>query len=159
MGDHVSVLTGESAQPEPAFDPGEVAGMRSAGVILLLGAAVTILAWASRPVGVPVSILIDVFLGVQLLRLKHSWRAWAMLRAALGGLLAIVGVGGLILGAAPASAVLAGTGSIAYCAAILLLLVGAPTSVRVRVGQAVFALAVVLMVGAILLIAAGSPVA
>ncbi len=157
MGEHASILTGESALPEPGFDPGEVAGMRSAGIILLLGAALTILAWAFRPAGLPVTVLIDIFLGIQLLRLKHSWRAWAMLRSALGGLFALVGVGGSILGGAPAVVVMAGTSSIAYCVAVLLLLAGTPTTTRVRVGQGTFALAVILMVAAMVLIATGNP--
>ena len=67
------------------FDSGEIAGMRSAAWILLATAGINLLAWIVRRNGIPpLGILVDVFLGVQLLELRHGWRAWALVRAGVG---------------------------------------------------------------------------
>ena len=60
-----------------AFDPGEISGMRSAAWILLATAALGLLAWTALP-GPPIVSIVDLFLGVQLLRLRHSWRPFGM---------------------------------------------------------------------------------
>lgn len=158
MREHVRVrLPGsDSALAADEFDPGEVAGMRSAALILLVTAGVTVALWAVTRQGLPIAAAIDVFLGVQLLRLRHSWRAWAMLRAGVG-----LVVGGFALlaalfgGLSPALALVV-FGNIAYCGSLLLLLFGSPTRPRVLAGRATFGIAVVLFVAAFVLLVAGA---
>jgi len=137
------------------FDAGEISGMRSAAWILLVTFALNVLVWALQRGGFPpVASLVDLFLGVQLLRLKHNWRAWALVRAGLGAAFALfivlsglfassaVGLGTSILGA----------GQLAYCGSLFLLLFGSPSMSRVYAGRALFGLAFVLtLVGAAVL--------
>ena len=109
----------------------------------------------SRPFSCTVPVVVDIFLGTQLLRLRHSWRAWAMVRAALGvvigafgiviGFLAL-GVGGIPGRPAPLPRLMVVAGVTAYCASLLLLLYSRPTLRRVRLGQLVFAASVLLVV-------------
>jgi hypothetical protein len=127
-----------------AFEPGEIAGMRSAGVILLATAALGLLGWVVQPGSPPLAAMVDIFLGVQLLRLRHNWRAWALVRAWIGiALGAVLGMAGVFGSGGPAAATL-GLGQIAYAGSLLLLLFGAPTMRRVLVGRVVFGLSIVL---------------
>jgi hypothetical protein len=135
---------GEESGPEQ-FDRGEIAGMRTAAWILFSNAALTILAalFGSAD-ATAIQIPIEILLGVQLYRLRHSWRAWTMLRAAAG-----VVLGGLALTfgvvATPAATVLLGLGGIFYSAALLLLLYSRPTMQRVYIGRAAFGLSALLL--------------
>jgi hypothetical protein len=126
------------------FDAGEVAGMRSAAWILLATAGLNALAWALQRSGFPpVALLVDVFLGVQLLHLKHNWRAWALVRAGFGAAIGLL----LTLGALTAGPiVLVGLGQLAYCGSLFLLLFGHPSSKRVLAGRLVFGLSAVLTI-------------
>ena len=135
------------------FDSGEIAGMRSAAWILLATAAINVLVWLLQRNGLPpFTSLIDAFLGVQLLHLKHSWRAWALVRAGFGGALVLVVIAIALMASSPLVAVLAiGVGQFAYCASLFLLLLGRPSIGRVVAGRVVFGVAVVLyLVGAVL---------
>lgn len=146
MSDFAAVSLNPGADsPAEEFDPGERAGMRAAGWILLANAVVTVamLVVTLTAAGM-VSAIVDVIIGTRLLKLRHSWRAWAMLRAAVGmvlGLLAIFGMPaiqeplrvGVFLGA---------IGQWLYGGAILMLLAGRPAPPRVRLGLGGFALAV-----------------
>jgi hypothetical protein len=136
------------------FDPAEIAGMRSAGVILLATATLGLLVWIIKPTGLPVTGIVDIFLGVQLLKLRHSWRAWALVRAwvgiALGAGVALIGV----FGSGGAAGTIVGLGQIAYAASLLLLLFGVPTMRRVLAGRVVFGLSIVLTTAGITLVLA-----
>jgi len=69
----ISRMPGGDTSSAADFEPGELAGMRSAAWILLLSAGLALLGWIARPASSPpLSSLIDLFLGIQLLRLKHS---------------------------------------------------------------------------------------
>ncbi len=138
------------------FDPAEIAGMRAAGWILAGTAAVSLLGWLVAPSALVLLSLADLFLGVQLLRLRHTWRGWAMLRAwggvAIGLALSIsaivnAAVGGLVLG----------VGQGAYSASLLLLLFGVPSMRRVTFGKITFAVSIILIiVGGVLMAAAAA---
>jgi len=130
------------------FDAGEIAGMRSAAWILLATAGINLLAWLVRRNGIPpLGILVDVFLGVQLLKLRHGWRAWALVRAGVGAAIGLVlTVGGFFASTGPVVTSTIGVGQLAYCSSLFLLLFGHPSSERVRAGRLVFALSVVLTV-------------
>lgn len=67
-----------------AFEPGEIAGMRSAAWILIATALLGLVGWLMTPGMPPLTSAIDLFLGIQLLRLGHNWRAWAVVRAWIG---------------------------------------------------------------------------
>src|SRR5215208_4459620 len=136
----------DSALGADDFDPGEVAGMRTAGWILVASAAIELLTWLmNRNAFGIIGVAADVVLGIQLLRLRHSWRAWTMLRAALGvGVGALIVVGGLI-GSNPTAIVAVGIGQIAYCGSLFLLLYSRPTPRRVLLGRIVFAVSMVLL--------------
>ncbi len=140
----------EGALSAEEFDPGEIAGMRSAGVILLATAALGLLVWMVRPTVAPVAVIVDGFLGVQLLRLRHSWRAWALVRAwiglGLGTVIALVGAFGSGLGAA-----VLGLSQVAYAGSLLLLIFGVPTMKRVRAGHLLFALSILLTIAGVAL--------
>ena len=142
----------DSAFAADDFEPGEIAGMRSAGWILLVSAALTLLdAIVIAPSPAVLSFFIDVFLGVQLLRLRHSWRAWALLRAGVGLLFGVlVLLGGLVAPSAGAS--LLGLGQLCYCGSLWLLLFGTPTSKRILAGRVAFGASVVLIGAAIVLL-------
>ena len=138
--------TAEIVTPEDAFDPGEIAGMRSAGWILVVTAALGVLGWLLRPSNPPLTSVVDLFLGVQLLRLRHNWRAWAMVRAWLG-LAFAVGVGFASITRPGGAVVLVlSLSQAAYAASLLVLLFGVPTMRRVIAGRVVFAASVVLLV-------------
>lgn len=130
------------------FDAGEIAGMRSAAWILLATVGINLLVWVVRRNGFPpVAILVDVFLGVQLLELKHNWRAWVLVRAGIGaaiGLLLIVGFWFSSTG--PVVILMSGLSQLAYCGSLFLLLFGHPSLKRVRAGRLVFGLSVCLTV-------------
>jgi hypothetical protein len=132
------------------FDAGEVAGMRSAAWILLATAGINFLAWALRRNGFPpFTSLVDVFLGVQLLHLRHSWRAWALVRAGVGAALAVlVALGGFVVSTGGLGTSILGLGTLAYCGSLFLLLFGRPSTTRVLAGRLVFGLSVVLTVAA-----------
>lgn len=141
-----SRMPGSDDLPE-AFDVHEVAGMRTAGWILLATAAVTLLSWAVVRTALPSpAILIDAFLGAQLLRRRHSWRAWALLRSGLGLLISGLAIwNGLSAGSAALGLTVSGVGQMAYCLALLLLLLGVPTARRIVLGRITFGIAVVLI--------------
>ena len=124
---------------EPAFDPAEIAGMRTAAVILGGMAALQVAAWVRGQPGAIVGAAVDAFLAVQLFRLRHSWRAWTMVRAAIGLLL-----GALTIVAQIASTrgtmwgLMLGLAQCLYGASLFVLLYGTPTVGRVRTGRVVF---------------------
>jgi hypothetical protein len=126
-----------------AFEPGEVAGMRSAGWILIATAALGVVGWILRRGSPPLSSAVDLFLGTQMLRLRHNWRAWALVRAWIG-----IAVGAFICAASVAgggaAAATLGLGQAAYAGSILALLFGMPTMNRVMVGRIVFAVSLAL---------------
>jgi hypothetical protein len=127
------------------FEPGEIAGMTSAGWILVAGAVLaSIGALVSRNPWALTEIGIDSVLGFKLLRLRHSWRAWAMARALIGaaiGVLVLVtpsrtfGIGGAAYE----------LGQVGYCVALLLLLYSRPSARRVKVGRLMFVAAIALV--------------
>jgi hypothetical protein len=136
-------------QTSEEFDRDEIAGMRSAGIILLISAAVTLLVFALTRTGLPMAAGVDVFLGVQFLRLRHSWRAWAMLRAGVGVVSgAVLVVVSVVSSSQPVSGALAWLGQVAYCSSLLLLLYGSPSSRRVWAGRLSFAGAAVITAAA-----------
>ena len=122
--------------------------MRSAAWILLATAGINLLAWVVRRNGIPpLGILVDVFLGVQLLELRHGWRVWALVRAGVGAALGLVlTLGGFFASTGPVVTSTIGVGQLAYCSSLFLLLFGRPSSKRVLAGRLVFALSVVLTV-------------
>lgn len=127
-------------------DAGEIAGMRTAGWILLVTAAINLLASLFTAVATTLlGAVVDVVLGVQLLRLRHSWRAWVLVRAGIGAVLGffICVIGLTEPGRTPT--VILGLGQIVYCASLFLLVYGTPTPRRVGLGRIVFAVSVVLL--------------
>jgi hypothetical protein len=139
--------------PEAAFDAGEVTGMRTAGIILLSMATANVAAWLIANVGVPLEILIDVFLGVQLFRLRHSWRSWALVRAWIGIVLGCVIVAAQFVIETGTSAIgLAGLGQLAFSSSLLLLLHGRPSASRVLLGRVVFACSLVPIGASVMLV-------
>ena len=135
------------------FTPGEIAGMRTAGVVLLADGiaslAVSVLTREPQWFG-----LVDCFLGVQLLRSHHSWRSWAILRAGLGALGAAIGLAsGLVSGIAPGT-LLALLAVLLYCGSLLLWLYGSPSRRRVMVGWILIPLWVLLFLGSVVVTAA-----
>ena len=134
-----------------AFEPGEVGGMRSAAWILIATGVLGVLMWAAAPSGPPVVGLVELFLGVQLLRLRHTWRAWAMLRAWIGLAIAAVVCASAFAGsgAAAAAVALSGLGQATYAGiASTMLLFGVPTMKRVNAGRIVFCLSIVFTIAA-----------
>ena len=142
------------------FDEGEIAGMRTAGWILLATVAINLLTFVMRRTSIPpLATLVDLFLGVQLLRLKHSWRAWALVRAGIGGALSLVVIAAAALQSPPAVAASAIViGQLAYCGSLFLLLSGRPSMRRVVAGRVVFGVAIVLWLTGGVLAAARRPV-
>jgi hypothetical protein len=132
------------------FDASEVAGMRSAAWILLATAGLSFLSWGVQRNGFPpFTSLVDVFLGVQLLHLRHSWRAWALVRAGIGAALGLVlTLGGVFVSTGPVATSAFGMGQVAYCGSLFLLLFGRPSATRVLACRLVFGLSVVLTVAA-----------
>jgi hypothetical protein len=130
-----------------AFEPSVVKGLRAAGLALLVFAGIQVALWLFGGL-LSLSILVDAFLGVQLFRLRHSWKLWALVRAWGGILLAVVGFAtsrvdlvvlvGLQVGA-----------QLAYCVALILFLTGTPSSGRLLTGRASVILALVLLVAAV----------
>jgi hypothetical protein len=124
----------------------EISGMRTAGWILLVTAAINLL--ASLFTGIVTTLagaVVDVLLGVQLLRLQHSWRAWVVVRAGIGAVLGVfICVSGLMQ-AGNTLTVIFGSGQIVYCASLVLLVFGTPTARRVQLGRVVFAVSVILL--------------
>lgn len=139
-----------------AFDAGEIAGMRSAGWILVASAGLGALGWLFRPGNPPIASAIDLFLGVQLLRLRHNWRAWAMFRAWIGTAIAVVLCAAALFGRGGAAAAALALAEAAYAASLLLLLFGTPSLKRVILGRIVFAASAVLMLLGIVLAAAAA---
>ena len=133
-----------------AFEPGEIGGMRSAAWILIATGVLAFLVWAAAPSGPPVAGLVDLFLGVQLLRLRHTWRAWAMLRAWIGLAIAVITCASAFAGsgAAAATVALSGLGQATYVGSLLLLLFGVPTMKRVHAGRIAFGISVVFTIAA-----------
>jgi hypothetical protein len=124
----------------------EITGMRTAGWILLVTAAINLLATLFTGfVTTLVGAVVDVVLGVQLVRLRHSWRAWVVVRAGIGAVLGVlICVGGLLQpGRTPT--VILGSGQIVYCASLFLLVLGTPSQRRVGLGRVVFGVSVVLL--------------
>jgi hypothetical protein len=149
----------DSVFSEDAYDPAEIAGMRSAAWILLATAGLTITALLFGSKSLPISALVDGFLGVQLLRLRHSWRSWAMFRAWIGIVLGLfIAVGGLA-GPAPLAGLALGVGQVTYSASLLLLLFGIPTMKRVILGRIVFGVSLVFMIAGIVIAAVTVPAA
>lgn len=136
----------DAALDAEAFEPGEVAGMRSAGWILVATAALGVIGWALRPGSPPFASAIDLFLGVQLLRLRHNWRAWALVRAWIGIVVAVVIIAAAATAPGGVSAAALGLGLGAYAGSLLLLLFGVPTLKRVIAGRILFAVSVVMSI-------------
>ncbi len=121
----------DGAPAAETFDRNEVSGMQSAGFLLLAMAGLVFVGWLFGHAALPMAVVIDIFLGLQLLRRRHSWRSWALLRGWLGlpiGLLIAID------GAGP-SGLLIGIGHIVYSGSLLLLLFGQPSAKRVRAGR------------------------
>ena len=132
---------------EADFDPGEVSGMRSAGIVFLVSAVTGVAWWLLAGTGLPLGIIGQLFLGVQMLRLRHNWRSWAMLGAGLGVLLGagisvnlVVSQNRTLAGASAAFSV------IAINTSVLLFLVGNPSKGRVLGGRILFGIAVLLSI-------------
>ena len=145
-----------------AFEPGEIAGMRSAAWILVATAALGALAWVATRTSPPFTSAIDLFLGIQLLRLRHNWRAWAMLRAwiglAIAAAICISSIAGSAGAATAAAGVVLGLGQGTYAGSLLLLLFGVPSMQRVTLGRIVFAVSILLtIVGIVLMMFAAAP--
>lgn len=137
----------EAAIGPEDFDPGEVSGMRSAGIVLLISAIASLVALLFVQGVSLLSAGIDVVLGVQLYRLRHSWCAWAMLRAWIGlGIGLLILIGSVVAETGALALVLVGVEQLAYCVSILLLLFRAPSTRRVLAGRVTFAVAFVLLV-------------
>jgi uncharacterized membrane protein YdcZ (DUF606 family) len=128
------------------FTEAELAGMRSAGIILLVTGSITAAMWFFTDAGFGVSSMIDWFLGLQLLRLHHSWRAWVLVRAAVGVAVGVLNVAASAdVGTSP-TGVLVCIGQLAYCAALFFLLYGTPSARRVLAGQCLCGVCLLLMV-------------
>jgi hypothetical protein len=137
----------DSAIAADDFDPGEVAGMRAAGWILLATAVLAAAGWLLGGTRAPLTAIVDVVLGVQLLRLRHSWRAWAMLRAIVAIVIALVVVASsLATQSATTGMAVMFAAQLADAGSLLLVLYGRPTVKRVRAGWAAFAVSLVLSV-------------
>jgi hypothetical protein len=131
------------------FEPGVVKGLRTAGLVLLVFAGLEVAVWAfgARP---SFTVIVDVFLGVQLLRLRHSWKLWALVRSWVG--LALAGLAMLASFADGLSTTIGlGAGAqVAYSGSVILLLTGVPSPRALLIGRICFVLAVVLYLGLVL---------
>ncbi len=128
------------------FTEAELAGMRSAGIILLVAGSITAATWFFTDAGFGASSLIDCFLGLQLLRLHHGWRTWVLVRAAVGVLVGVLVVlASAVAGTSAASGVMVGIGQLAYGAALFFLLYGTPSARRVLAGQCLCGVCVLLI--------------
>jgi hypothetical protein len=127
----------DSAVGSDDFEPTVISGLRTSGIILLITAAVDLLsgfAAASLYAGA----IVNSILGVQLLRLKHSWKLWALIRA-------FVGIAGALVAAVLAASSLvwiAAAATLAYCGALILLLMGVPSPRAILGGRLLFAVSV-----------------
>ena|SRR5579871_2863694 len=131
-------LGGYADRPEE-FDPTVLQGLRAAAIVLLCSAAVEALQFLSGQV-FSLSFLIDIFLGVQLLRVRYTWKIWALARA-WGGVALVV----LMARALPPAALVAIVAWQAiYSASIILFLTGTPTRTRLVLGWVCFGITVVL---------------
>jgi len=134
------------ADGSDTFEAGEIAGMRTAGWILLITAAINLLATLFTGIVTTLAgAVVDVALGIQLLRLRHSWRAWVLVRAGIGAVLGVlICVGGLTQQSSMPT-VIFGLGQIVYCGSLFLLVLGTPTPRRVGLGRVVFGVSVLLL--------------
>jgi hypothetical protein len=140
-------------QAEADFDRGEVIGMRSAGIAFLLSAVIGLAAWLVAHTGLSPAIVVQLFLGVQMLRLQHSWRSWAMLGAAVGVLLgAGMSANHLVSQNGMPAGVISGLGVMFWNTSVLLFLVGNPSTSRVLGGRVLFGVALVLSIISIVLV-------
>ncbi len=123
----------DDAPPSPALPPRITRGARLAGAFLLVHAALVIahrLLW-SGGLGTFGAVIIDVAIGVSLVRGNADFRPWAMVRALLGGIIS----GGLFLARKQyfdAAFVIALAGS------IFNLVVGDPDKLRITLSAIVF---------------------
>jgi hypothetical protein len=138
------IPSGYAAATADSFEPTVVQGMRAAGVVLLVSAGLSLIAAAVGGAAGGLSI-VDIVLGVQLLRLRHSWKLWALIRAwggvALLTLIVLANLSVLGLSAVP---VLGATW--ASAAAIILFLTGVPTKQRIVMGWVSIALSVLVTI-------------
>jgi len=120
--------------------------MRTAGWILLVTAAINLL--ASLFTGIVTTLVgavVDVLLGVQLLRLRDRWRVWVAVRAGIGAALGVFICVGGVMQPGNTPTVIFGLGQIVYCGSLFLLVLGTPTPWRVGLGRIVFAVSVILL--------------
>ena len=120
--------------------------MSSAAIILLLMALLAIGGWVVSDIPLSAGTVIDIALGILLLKRHHSWRIWVLVRAGLGLVIGAV----ILLASAMADpvspkAVMIGLGQCAYCGALFLLLYGTPVAWRVLAGRCLSALAFALL--------------
>jgi hypothetical protein len=114
----------------PAVDTtgNPVKAARIAGAILLASAPASLIASTGNNTTAPIlAIVIDVLIGVSLVRGNLKYRAWAVVRCVLGALF----YGGM--SAAKGQAIEAGF-TVAYVGSLLLLLIGTPGKARTLVG-------------------------
>jgi hypothetical protein len=139
----MSRMPGGYSDSAADFDPAVLQGLKAAGVVHLVFAVLQLAVWA---VGATPSftVIVDVILGVQLLRLRHSWKLWALIRAwvtmvlATFSLLAFVASGfSVLLGVAAAV-------QLTYAGSVILLLTGVPSSRALLVGRVGSVVAVIL---------------
>ena len=144
MADMLTLGTAPASGTEE-FDPAEIVGMRTTAWILFANACLNLVLFLAGAGGSPLQVPVDVFLGVQLLRLRHSWRAWVLLRAFLGLLIGVFALIGGLSTRTPFAGAMVGAGAIGFPASLLALLYGRPTMQRVRIGQVTFAVSLLLI--------------
>lgn len=117
-------------EPAPTVDTtgSPVKAARIAGAILLASAPASLIASTGNHASTPyLAIVIDVLIGVSLVRGNLKYRSWAVVRCVLGALF----YGGM--SAASGQAIEAAF-TVAYTGSLLLLLIGTPGKARTLVG-------------------------
>ena len=143
----IARMPGGYSDPNAAdFEPGVVKGLRTAGLMLLVFAGLQIAVWVLGAAP-SIAVIIDVFLGVQLLRLRHSWKLWALVRAWAGLAFAVLSLVAVELSVPTGLGVGA---QVAYSGSLILLLTGVPSERAVLRGRVGFVLATILFVAFVL---------
>ncbi|MBV9890407.1 MAG: hypothetical protein JO090_05905 [Rhizobacter sp.] len=118
--------------PAPALEaPATSRGAQVAGALMLASAPATLISVSSSGgAGFAGSAIVDILLGISLVRGSLKWRGFAIFRVVLG---AVIFGGKELLG----PNILAGVFSFAYAVPFLLLLLGTPGKARTIVGGVV----------------------
>ena len=137
-----SRMPGSDGASAADFEPNVVSGLRLAGAVLLVTA---VLEWLSGTAAryMYASVIVNALLGIQLLRLQHAWKLWALIRAWIGVVLSLIAWAGSA--SAPLLWMPLGAGAL-YCLALILVLTGVPSTRALLAGRVMFAASVVLYI-------------